>query len=203
MASAATLELDALVTDIAVALTRADARKPTWVSRSGRAYQPGLGPHAEDAAVALMLAELRQIEPYATLAIGQFLPYPSTPRQKCDLWLGEPLQWAIEIKMARFKGDNGKLDDTALKDILSPYDADRSALTDTVKLACSDISAHKAILIYGFDFPDRPLEPAIEAFETLARTRVQLGDRNQATLGPLVHPVHSSGSVFVWEVSLL
>jgi hypothetical protein len=36
--------------------------------------------------------------------LGQFLPCPTAPRQKCDLWIGEPLEWAIEIKMALWHG---------------------------------------------------------------------------------------------------
>jgi hypothetical protein len=200
MASARAIALHALVADIATAFTWADAHSPVAVSRSGRTYQPGIGPHAENAAVALMLEELHRIEPYTALPMGQFLRYPHAPRQKCDLWLGDPVQWALEVKMARFKGDNGKLDDTALKDLLSPYDADRSALADTVKLAHSEIAAHKAVLIYGFEFPDRPLKPAIEAFEILARARVRLGERKQASLGRLVHPIHTSGAVFAWEI---
>lgn len=200
MSFARPIGLDALVTDVAIAFTRADARSPVAVSRGGRTYQPGIGPHAENAAVALMLDELREMHQYAALPIGQFLAYPHAPRQKCDLWLGDPVQWAIEVKMARFRGDNGKPDDTALKDLLSPYDGDRSALADTVKLANSNIGTHKAVLVYGFEFPDRPLEPAIEAFETLARGRVRLGERNQACLGQLVHPVFAGGAVFAWEV---
>lgn len=50
------------------------------------------------------------------------------------------MQWAIEVKMTRPKGHYAKLNDIALKDILSPYDADRSVLTDTVKLARSEIA---------------------------------------------------------------
>jgi hypothetical protein len=59
--------------------------------------------------------------------------------------------------MARPNGDNGKPDDTAIKDILSPFRADRSALTDCLKLAESPIQARRAILIYGFDDGRRPL----------------------------------------------
>jgi hypothetical protein len=194
------VELDRFVVDVAAAFTVADGARPVWVSRAGRRYQAGLGPHAEDAAVALMLSTLRTIDPYRSLSCGQFLPYPDAPRQKCDLWLGEPVEWTVEIKMARFKGDNGKPDDTALKDLLSPYESDRSALTDTAKLARSGFPGRKAMLIYGFEFPDRPLEPAIAAFEILARERVNLGARHQAAMGPLVHPVHSVGHVFAWEI---
>jgi len=53
--------------------------------------------------------------------------------QKRDVWIGEPLEYAIEIKMARFVGDNGRVDDTAVKDLLSPYPGDRSAVTDCAK----------------------------------------------------------------------
>ena len=195
------MELEKIVNDVAAAFTRADNNKPIWVSRTGRQYQAGIGPHAEDAAVALMLIELRQIDPDRSLACGQFVPYPHAPRQKCDLWIGDPLAWVAEIKMARFKGDNGKQDDTALKDLLSPYEADRSALTDTVKLARSDFPCRKALLIYGFEFEDRPLEPVVLALETLARQRANLGARRQAEMGSLVHPVHSAGAVFGWEIT--
>jgi hypothetical protein len=202
MNAAGAVELAALVEDVARAFTEADSLNPVWVSqRSGRAYLPGIGPHAENAAVALMLVSLRSNPRYTAIPLGQFLPYPNAPRQKCDLWVGEPPEWAIEVKMARFRGDNGKPDDTAIKDLLSPYESDRSALTDALKLARSDLSSRKAILIYGFEYPDRQLEPAIDAFETLARRQVALGPRCQAAMGPLVHPVHKEGRVYGWEVT--
>jgi hypothetical protein len=194
------VDLAQLVNGVAGALTKADGAHPTWVSRTGRRYQPGIGPHAEDAAIALMLAELRKTPSYEAIRCGQFMPYPDAPRQKCDLWLGDPLEWVAEVKMARFRGDNGKPDDTALKDLLSPYESERSALTDAVKLSRSGFPSRKAILIYGFEFEDRPLEPAIAAFETLAKERVRLGTRHRTAMGPLVHPVHSTGVVFGWEV---
>src|SRR5262245_26500279 len=74
--------------------------------------------------------------------------------------MGDPVEWCVEVKMTRFRGDNGKPDNTSLKDVLSPYDSDRSALTDTVRLAHSRLPGSKAILIYGFDYPDRRLDPA-------------------------------------------
>ena len=84
----APLELERLVSDIAEAFTAADGSMPAWVSRTGRAYRPGIGPHAEDAAVALMLSELRQTPTYVSVPCGQFLAYPVPSRQKCDLWAG-------------------------------------------------------------------------------------------------------------------
>jgi hypothetical protein len=125
--------------------------------------------------------------------------YPDS-KQTCDWLLGDPTEWAVEIKMARPNGDNGKPDDTAIKDILSPFNADRSAVTDCTKLAESSVAPRRAMLIYGFDDSRRPLNDMIAAFELLARARVHLGERVQVQLGHLVHPVHRSGSVFAWEI---
>jgi hypothetical protein len=102
--------------------------------------------------------------------------------------------------MARFVGDNGRVDNTAVKDLLSPYPADRSALTDCAKLAEASLPCRKAMLIYGFEVTERPLDLAIDAFETLARTHVRLGDGHEVAFGPLVHPFHTSGRLFGWEI---
>lgn len=71
-------------------------------------------------------------------------------------------------------GDNAKPDDTGIKDLISPFRADRSALIDGVKLAESEFAARKAD---GFDDPDRPLEDAIEALDV---RRITVGPRSQA-----------------------
>jgi hypothetical protein len=173
--------------------------------RTGVQYQPGIGPHPETQAVALVVGELGRVAPHryeGCLRTG--VPYP-TSRQKCDLCIGsEPSwQWAVEIKMLRLMGDNGKPNDNMLMHILSPYPRDRSALTDTAKLVGSGLTARKAIVIYGFDYPGLPMDPAIEAFEALARRWVRLGDRAVSGYADLVHPVHSAGRVFGWEVAPL
>jgi hypothetical protein len=108
--------------------------------------------------------------------------------------------WSIEIKMARFVGDNGKDNDNILMHILSPYPPHRSALTDCQKLLESGFSGKRAILIYGFDHEAWPLDPAIEAFEILARSKVTLGERQNSSFSGLIHPVHREGRVFGWEV---
>ena len=125
--------LSHFVAQFAAALTTADGRRPTAVSpRSGRVYQPGIGPHPEDRAVDLIVAEMASTRPDWHIALRQC--YPGS-RQTCDLLWGDPPAWAIEIKMFRPNGDNGKPDDTAVKDILSPFASDRSAVSDCRKIA--------------------------------------------------------------------
>ena len=69
------IELHALVGAIARSFSGADALGPVRVSqRSGRVYSPGIGPHAENAAVGLMLAQLGKLDGYSGVTMGQFLP---------------------------------------------------------------------------------------------------------------------------------
>jgi hypothetical protein len=195
------ITLQTIVLDFARGFREADARRPVQTGRAGRQYRPGLGPHTEDAAVALVLGEIRAFGGFEGLAAGQFVHLPTAPRRTADVWIGAPHDWVLEIKMARLRNDNGTLDDTALKDILSPYDADHSALTDCVKLATADFPTRTGVLIYGYDYDDRLVEPLVGAFETLAQERVSLSPRVTAPLDELVHPVHARGHVFAWEVS--
>jgi len=44
------------------------------------------------------------------------------------------------------------------------------------------------------------MDPAIDAFETLARNNGPLGPKNEAEYDNLVHPVHERGRVFGWEL---
>jgi hypothetical protein len=52
--------------------------------------------------------------------------------------------------MFRPNGDNGKPDDTAVNDILSPFPSDRMALTDSVKLAEAVIAPRRAGEVASF-----------------------------------------------------
>jgi hypothetical protein len=196
-----THQLSIFVADFAAALQTVDARKPQYVSRSGRAYQPGIGPFAEDKAVDLITREMKTAKPGVYDTLKCQVAYAGL-KQKCDLVIDGEDPLRIEIKMARFFGDNGKPDDTGIKDILSPFRADRSAVADAVKLTRAS-SAGAAVLIYGFDAPDRPLVEIIEAFEAVASLHVQLGPRQHAAFADLVHPVHRAGGVFAWRVQAL
>ena len=197
------MELADFVRDIAAAIKRIDERAPRAANqRTGVLYQPGIGPHPETQAVALIVSELctNSDQRYAG-RLNTGVGYVGS-RQKCDLCIGTSpnWEWAIEVKMLRLMGDNGKPNDNMLMHILSPYAADRSALTDGPKLLNSGLVGRKAIVIYGFDYSGLLMDPAIEAFEVLAGRQVVLGPRAVAAYSDLVHPVHQHGRVFGWEL---
>jgi hypothetical protein len=197
------LDLADIVSAFARALEMADGRRPQAVNaRSKIRFQPGIGPHSEEDTVKLVMKELAASNPrgYAEYACG--VPYPGVSRQKCDVCLGiaPNWKWAIEVKMLRFLGDNGKDNDNMLMHILSPYARHRSALTDCLKLRGSAINGKKAVMIYGYDQNGWPLDPAIDAFEVLVRHQQPLGICYVEEFSGLIHPVHAKGRVFAWQL---
>lgn len=188
--------------ELARAAERVDASSPIALNqRSGVAFGAGLGPHSESATFHLVTENMRVVAPDWCLAVDTGIAYPTAPRQKCDLRIrtldGTAL---IEAKLLRLKGDNGNPNDNMLMHILSPYPMHRSALTDCSKLTASGFADNLAIMILGYSYPDLPLEPAIEAFEVLARQIVNLGERCEAPFSGLQHPVHKAGSIFAWQI---
>ena len=197
--------LDALVRDFGQGIEAVDARRPQAVnSRSGKPFQVDLGPHTEIDTVELVMRELATRAP--AVYEGKYstsVPYPEDTRSKCDLCFGRGPVYdlAVEVKMARILGDNGKPNDNLVMHMLSPYPTHRSALTDCIKLQGTSLSSRRAVIVYGYEAEGFPLQPLIEAFELLARQSVSLGQRHSARFSGLVHPVHASGSVYGWEVS--
>jgi hypothetical protein len=194
------VDLGQIVRDFALGMEAADHRSPQATSHrdTTRLYRPGIGPFGEDTAVALAVVEMEAANAHAYTSVGK-RRYPGSS-YVCDLALGALPDWAIEVKLARLGRDNGTYEDAAIKKILSPYPEDRSAVTDCAKLARSGFAGRRAILIYGFEDPYRPLQWLIEAFEAVASRTAVLGSREEAPLRELVHPVFAAGCVYAWEV---
>jgi hypothetical protein len=188
-----------LVEDFAAALKAVDSTRPVaHNARSGALFQAGIGPHSEAATCRLTLEFMKTLHPSDYAGFDVNVPYQTGSRSRCDLASQE---WAIEVKMLRLFGDNGKANDNLLMHILSPYPQHRSALTDCTKLVKANPRPRLGILIYAFDAPEWPMELAIDAFEALARTRVGISERFRVDFEGLVHPIHTCGAVFGWEVA--
>jgi hypothetical protein len=197
------IDLATIVADFADGMRLADGRKPQAANaRTGAPFSPGLGPHTEAQTISLVLRELSGRSGYYATSVYREVPYPESPRSKCDLCFGgaPDFSWAIEVKMLRLMGDNGKPNDNILMHILSPYPAHRSALTDCEKLRASGLRGRKAIVIYAYEYPEWPAEPAIAAFEVLAERGRHLSERHQAMVTGLIHPVHREARVYGWEL---
>jgi hypothetical protein len=168
--------------------------------RTGKSYKPGIGPHSEPETVNLSLAH----SGYPLLeSASTEEPYPADSRRSCDVVIAPPSAWAIEVKMLRLMRDNGNEEESALKHILSPYSAHHSAVTDCPKLLGSGFEGRKGIVIFGYDYDKWPMDPVIEAFETLASPLVGMKMAAPSTVADLIHPVHRSGRVFGWEITAL
>ncbi len=66
------------------------------------------------------------------------------------------------------------------------------------------ITLHIAKIVFGYEHspPQIDITIAIDAFEVIAKQLVdiELGERQSAKFGPLVHPVHQQGKLFGWEM---
>lgn len=192
------MRLQQFVKHFVKGLIDADRQGPIpRLSRTNRQYGAGIGSHNENDIVRLAL---ERAAPYlGNERAHTHVRYPGT-RKKCDIFLQGPTSWAIEVKLLRRLGDNGKPNDNIFMHLLSPYPRNQSAVTDCVKLATSYFQSRKAVMIIGFEYPDWPLEPAIDAFERIASHFVSLGPRISIDFDNLVHPTQVRGTVFAWEV---
>jgi len=105
----------------------------------------------------------------------------------------------VDARFLTCWGSDGDNDPTAIKDVLSPTQRQerRLELSETRRGAPG---RRQAVLIYGFDDPQYPLERTIQAFELIARSALgqidcTLGPRHEAPFADLIHPCHKHGMV--------
>jgi hypothetical protein len=183
------IELQQLVSDFADALAAVDAARPVH-----KTFQPGIGPFGEAEAVRAALSWLKTArnEDYSR-AVVKKLP---------DLLI--PGEWAVELKVVRPFGDNGKPAERWSENVLYPYPGNTSSLGDCIKLLGSSLPERKAVLIFGYEHtpPKVDLEPAISSFEVIAReiVLILLSPRIEELRCGLVHPVHQQLRVYGYEV---
>jgi hypothetical protein len=183
------LALTELVTDLADALAAVDATRAVH-----KTFRPGIGPFGEADAVRAALVWLRDSKASAyRAAVTKRLP---------DLLV--PGEWAVELKVVRPFGDNGKPAEHWSENVLHPYAGNTSSLGDCLKLIASGLSERKAVLIFGYEHtpPVVPLEAALASFELVARQvlGLRLSPRVEQLRTGLVHPVHQQLRVYGYEV---
>ena len=182
------MELEEVVTDIADALVSVDASRVPH-----RSFQPGVGPYGEPQLVKLIATFLNDIRKYHGKVCTRRTP---------DLLI--PNEWAVEFKIARPFGDNGKEAENWSVNLLHPYAGNVSSIGDCYKLLALGGKERKGIVVIGYEHvPCRiDLTPLVESFEIIARTgaHIRLSPRVECRRSGLVHPVHQCVRVFGWEV---
>ena len=112
--------------------------------------------------------------------------------------------WALEIKLARPFGDNGKLAENWSVNLLHPYPGNTSLLGDCLKLREMACYERKAVISIGYEHVPAQvaLEPLWKAFEVVAESvlDIKLGTRVEAIRDDLIHSVHQRLRVVAWKV---
>jgi len=181
-------ELKDIAVDVADALVRVDDSRSQF-----RSFQPGVGPFGEPQLVKLIATRLNESSKYQSAACTKRSP---------DLLI--PGKWAIEFKIARPYGDNGKEAENWSVNLLHPYQGNVSAIGDCYKLAKMTGLERKAIIVIGYEHvpPKIELIPLIKSFEVIAErvSGIRLSARVEIRREGLIHPVHQALRVFAWEV---
>jgi len=182
------MTLDEAVAVIADGLVHIDATKAPF-----RTFQPGVGPYGEPQLVKLVAAYLNEIPKFHAAVRTKRTP---------DLLI--PTEWAMEFKITRPFGDNGREAENWSANLLHPYAGNVSTIGDCYKLVDLQCAERKAVVVIGYEHmpPKIDLTPLIESFEAIAMyvARIDLSARVEYRREGLVHPVHQALRVFAWEV---
>jgi len=177
-----------VIADVADALVVLDCSGVPFKS-----FQCGVGPYGEPQMVAAVAECLNRTAPYRGLVTTQRTP---------DLLVRG--NWALEFKLARPFGDNGREAENWSVNLLHPYEGNVSAIGDCLKLARWSGEERRASIVVGYEHtPARiDLERLLRAFEVVASqvAGLELGQRLEAVRTGLVHPVHQQLRVVAWEV---
>jgi hypothetical protein len=183
------MNLEELLTDVAEALIKIDATRQPF-----RTFQPGVGPYGEPQLVKLIATHLNGLPKYRGAVLTKRCP---------DLLI--PNEWAVEFKITRPFGDNGKEAENWSVNLLHPYPGNASTIGDCYKLAGYQGLERRAVVVIGYEHtpPKKDLTPLVESFEAIAKhvACINLSARIETRRGPLVHPVHQSLRLFAWELT--
>lgn len=182
------MELEQVVTDLAAALVSIDGCGVPF-----KHFQLGVGPYGEPQLLKAVARHLNTLSAY-----HGSIKTKRTP----DLLI--PNKWALEFKLARPFGDNGKEAENWSVNLLHPYEGNVSLIGDCLKLQRLGGVERKAVVVIGYEHtpPRIPLAPLLDAFELVATqvVGIRIGRRVQFIQTKLCHPVHQQFVVVGWEV---
>lgn len=153
-------------------------------------FKPGIGPFGEPQLIKAIATRLTD------------LGIPAQTRRTPDLEIND--EWAVEFKIVRPFGDNGKEAENWSVNLLHPYPGPTSLLGDALKLIERLNHRRKGLFVIGYEHnpPIIPLDPLILSFEQIARNvmNIRLGERIEERRHNLVHPEHQVLRCIGWEL---
>ena len=156
-----------------------------------KTFQPGVGPFGEPQLIKEVALRLKS------------QGFPARTRKTPDLEIGK--MWAIEFKIVRPFGDDGKDAESWSQNLLHPYEGNTSLLGDALKLMGRKDYQRSCLfaICYEHEPPKVNLEPLLSSFELIAGSVMQipLGRRVEERRGELVHPTHQTLRCVAWELN--
>jgi hypothetical protein len=179
------MEYNQIVEIIADILKVFDAERPVH-----KTFNPGIGPFGEPQIVKIISQRLTG------------LGIRAKTKREPDLEIQN--EWAIEFKIVRPFGDNGKEAENWSVNMLHPYPGNVSLISDALKLIRLDGYIKKGLFVIGYEHdPTRiSLDPLIKSFELIATNvmDIKLGERIEQRRCNLVHPEHQVLRCMGWEL---
>ncbi|MBI4451491.1 hypothetical protein HY642_05940 [Candidatus Woesearchaeota archaeon] len=181
------MDLSGLVELIADILKQWDGERPQH-----KGFKSGIGPYGEPQLVHELRNRLR------------LRGLPTQVKRHPDLIING--EWAVEFKIVRPYGDNGKPAEDWSVNLLHPYPGSTSAVGDALMLKGMKYPK-KAVFVIGYEHdPANPqrvnLDTLFDAFELIARDLAHLpvSKRSEQTRDKLVHPVHQVVRCAAWQI---
>lgn len=179
------MDFQTIIIAVADSLKAFDSEQPTF-----KQFQPGIGPFGEPQIVSIIAQRL------------SLIGIPARTRRTPDLDIQH--QWAIEFKIVRPFGNNGKVAENWSVNMLHPYPGNTSLIGDAIKLTTLNNYLNKGLFVIGFEHapPKISLDPLLDSFEAIARhvLGINLGDRIEQKRDGLVHPEHQVLRCVGWQI---
>lgn len=179
------MEFPEIIKIISEVLKEFDQTRPVHKS-----FLPGIGPFGEPQIVKEISNRLTN------------KGIPSITKRTPDLEVQKNI--AIEFKIVRPFGDNGKEAENWSVNMLHPYPGNTSLIGDVIKLSALKEYRKKGVCIIGFEHnpPKISLDPLINSFEAICANVLYLGigKRVEFFQSQLVHPEHQVLRCIGWEV---
>ena len=180
------MKLSEITTSIADILSEYDKTRPQLKER----FKPGIGPIGEP-----------QLIKTISLALNT-QGFQSKTLRTPDLDING--KTAIEFKIVRPFGDNGKQAENWSVNLLHPYPGNESLLGDAIKMTELTNYAQKILFMIGYEHnpPKISLNPLLQSFELVIREvlKINISQRCEEIRDGLVHPEHQVLRCISWEL---